>query len=103
MARKLSALQLPLFDLNNYGEVTGGLEPDNSIILRKSTKARICLEKAQTYQTLQPGQTVIDFMLQLTCYSAYTFYLPTPHPKVFCLHIAMLPGVAIVKILENDL
>ena len=35
MARTLSALQLPLFDLNNYGEVTGGLEPDNSTILRK--------------------------------------------------------------------
>ena len=36
----------------------------------KSTKAGISLEKAQTCQTLLPGQTVIDFMLQLTCYSA---------------------------------
>ena len=36
----------------------------------KSTTARICLEKTQTYGTLPPGQTVIDFMLQLTCYSA---------------------------------
>ena len=36
----------------------------------KSMKARICLEKTQTCRTLLPGQTVIDFMLQLTCYSA---------------------------------
>ena len=33
----------------------------------------------------------------------FTFYLPTPHPKVLRMHKAMLPGVATVKILENHL
>ena len=41
----------------------------NLLYQGKSTKARICLEKAQTYRTLLPGQTGTDFMLQLTCYS----------------------------------
>ena len=45
MARKLSALQLPLFDLNNYGEVTGGLEPDNSTILRKKYESKDLFRK----------------------------------------------------------
>ena len=45
MAWKLSALQLPLFDLNNYGEVAGGLEPDNSTILRKKYESKDLLRK----------------------------------------------------------
>ena len=68
LPRRPSALQLPLFDLNNNGEGARGWEPEKS--QEKSTKARICLEKAQTCWTSLLGQTVIDFMLQLTCYSA---------------------------------
>ena len=45
MARKLSALELPLFDLNNSGEVTGGLEPDNCIILRKKYESKDLFRK----------------------------------------------------------
>ena len=33
-------MQLPLFDLNNYGGLTGGLEPDNSTILRKKYESK---------------------------------------------------------------
>ena len=33
-------------------------------------KAKIFLKKEQACRTLLPGQTVIDFMLQLTCYNA---------------------------------
>ena len=46
LAQKLSALQLPLFDLNNYGEVTGGLEPDNSTILRKKYESNDLFRKS---------------------------------------------------------
>ena len=45
MPRKLSALQLPLFDLNNYGEVTGGWEPDNSTILTKKYESKDLFRK----------------------------------------------------------
>ena len=70
LLQRISALQLPLFDLNNNGEGARGWEPENLLSQGKSTKAMICLERAQSYRTLLPGQTVIHFMLQLTCYSA---------------------------------
>ena len=45
LARKLSALQLVLFDLNSYGEVTGGLKLDNSTILRKKYESKDLVRK----------------------------------------------------------
>ena len=66
------------------------------------------------------GQTVIDFMLQLTCYSVLSLgewaaklqnlwrflitewiHIP-PHSTILYMHLAMLPGAVMVKILKND-
>ena len=124
MARKLSALQLPLFDLNNYGEVTGGLEPDNSTILRKKYESKYLFREGTNMPdiTARPDSSRLHVTTNLLQYlhlgewatkiqifgvpkllNKFAIYLPTPHPKVLCMHVAMLPGVAIVKILKNDL
>ena len=124
MPRKLSALQLPLFDLNNYGEVAGGWEPDNSTILRKKYESKDLFRKGTNMPdiTARPDSNRLHVKTNLLqclhlgewaakiqifgvpkLLNEFTFYLPTSHPKVLCMHIAILPGVAIVKSLENDL
>ena len=45
LPRKLSALQLPLFDLNNNGERARGWEPDKSTISRKKYESKDLLRK----------------------------------------------------------
>ena len=45
LPRRLSALQLPLFDLNNNGEGGRGWEPDISTILRKKYESKDLFRK----------------------------------------------------------
>ena len=45
LPRKLSALQLPLFDLKNNGEGARGWEPDKSTISRKKYESKDLLRK----------------------------------------------------------
>ena len=45
LPRRLSALQLPLFDLNNNGEGAGCWEPDKSTISRKKYESKDLFRK----------------------------------------------------------
>ena len=45
LPRRLSALQLPLFDLKNNGEGARGWEPDKSIISRKKYESKDLFRK----------------------------------------------------------
>ena len=61
---------IPLYGFNNNVTTTSFHHTsDNSTILKKKYKRKYFLKKEQTCRTLLPGQTVIDFMLQLTCYN----------------------------------
>ena len=52
MPRNLSALQPPLLDLNNYGDVARGWEPDNSTILKKKYESKDLFRKATNMQDI---------------------------------------------------
>ena len=45
LPRRLSALKLPLFDLNNYRKGARGWEPDTSTILRKKYESKDLFRK----------------------------------------------------------
>ena len=45
LPRRFSALQLPLFDLNNNGEGTTGWEPDKSTISRRKYESKDLFRK----------------------------------------------------------
>ena len=63
-------MQLPLYHLKNYGKRAGGLEPDNSTILKKKYESKDLFRKGTNMPDVTAIQTVIEFMLQLTCYNA---------------------------------
>ena len=63
-------MQLPLYHLKNYGKRAGGLEPDNSTILKKKYESKDLFRKDTNMPDVTAIQTVIEFMLQLTCYNA---------------------------------
>ena len=67
MPRKLSALQLPLFDLNNYGEVAGGWEPNSSSILKKKYESKDLFRKATNMQdiTARPDSNTLHVTTNL--------------------------------------
>ena len=63
-------MQLPLYYLKNYGKRAGGLEPDNSTILKKKYESKDLFRKGTNMPDVTAIQTVIEFMLRLTCYNA---------------------------------
>ena len=54
-------------------------------IKKKNKSKDFFLKKEQTCRTLLPGQTVIDFMLQLTCCNALNMDERAAEIQIFCV------------------